>query len=157
MAEVASQLNNDMLNELLIAKLLEEDMRLLENTRAAEELQLKEALNTSALAAGRFPKRFAAKANGTPRNNEDVVLQVLAAEVTANKDALMAQALQHSEDSNMAASRQYAQKLAAAEKKCALDAEFARRLQAAINEGHDDDDDFDMRDAERYLLWKLYK
>ena len=69
----------------------------------------------------------------------------------------MAQALQHSEDSNMAASRQYAQKLAAAEKKCALDAEFARRLQAAINEGHDDDDDFDMRDAERYLLWKLYK
>ena len=97
---VASQLNNDMLNELLIAKLLEEDMRLLENARAAEELQLKEALNTSALAAGRFPKRFAAKANGTPRNNEDVVLQVLAAEVTANKDALMAQALQHSEDSN---------------------------------------------------------
>ena len=153
MTEVAGQMNNDLLNELLIAKLLEDDLRQLESARAAEEFQLGEALASSALAAaGRFPKKAtrgklpdAARAT----SEQDVVLDVLSAEIIANKDAAVAQALQHSEDSNIAASRQYAQKLVAAEKKCALDAEFARRLQEAIDQGQDDDEDFDVRDAER--------
>ncbi len=154
MIEVASQPNVDLLNELLIAKLLEDDMRALEDSRAAEEFQLNEALANSALAAGRFPNKVAVaqrKTSGTVgRTDEDVVLDVLAAEISANKSAAVAQALQHADDSNMAASRQYAQKLAAAEKKYALDAEFARQLQEAIDNGDDDDEDLDMRDAERY-------
>ncbi|KAI0765331.1 hypothetical protein C8Q74DRAFT_1287700 [Fomes fomentarius] len=130
-------------------------MRALEDGRAAEEFQLNEALVNSALAAGRFPKKVAVaqrKTSGTVgRTDEDVVLDVLAAEISANKNAAVAQALQHADDSNMAASRQYAQKLAAAEKKYALDAEFARQLQEAIDNGDDDDDDLDMRDAESVL------
>ncbi|KAI0747012.1 hypothetical protein C8Q80DRAFT_812908 [Daedaleopsis nitida] len=154
MAEVAIHPNNDMLNELLIAKLLEDDMRESENTRTAEELQLKEALASSALAAGRFPR----KVNGgrqsggfIVRDDQDVVFDILAAEINANKDAIMAQTLQHAEDSNMTASRQYAQRLAAAEKKCLLDAEFARRLQQSIDNGEDEDSDIDVRDAESVL------
>ncbi|RPD65724.1 hypothetical protein L226DRAFT_501257 [Lentinus tigrinus ALCF2SS1-7] len=148
MAEVlSSPQNNDLMNELLIAKLLEDDMRELENLKAAEEVQLNETLATSALAAGRFPKK--GKSGVLGRTDHDVVLDVLQAELHANKDALMAQALQHAEDSNMVASRQYAQRLAAAEKKCLLDSEFAKRLQQIIDDG--DDDDEDMRDAESIL------
>ncbi|KAI0360484.1 hypothetical protein OH77DRAFT_1501240 [Trametes cingulata] len=138
--------NNDMLTELLIAQMLEEDMRHLEDMRAAEQLQLGEALRTSALAAGRFPKRSHPTKLG--HSDQDVALEILSAEVIANKDAVIAQALQHQEDSNLVASRQYAQKLAAAEKKCALDAEFARRLQQALDDG---DEDVEMRDAEHIL------
>lgn len=147
MADVLTTPNNDLVNELLIAKLLEDDMRELESLRAAEELQLNETLATSALAAGRFPKK--AKSGVLGHTDYDVVLDVLQAEINANKDALMAQALQHADDSNMAASRQYAQRLAAAEKKCLLDTEFAKRLQQAIDDGEDNDND--MRDAERCL------
>lgn len=142
MTEVAS---HDMLSELLIAKMLEDDMRELENARAAEEFQLSETLRSSALAAGRFPKKIQPVALG--RSDHDVALEVLAAEVLANKDAVIAQSWQHAEDSNLLASRQYAQKLVAAEKKSAIDAEFARRLQQAIDNG---EDDVEMRDAERY-------
>ena len=149
MAEVASHANADMLNELLIAKLLEDDMLALENARAAEELQFHEALSSSALASGGFPDKAKASAVGAVgKTDNDLVLDVLGAEINASKDALMAQALQHAEDSNMAASRQYAQKLAAAEKKCLLDAEFARRLQLQLDDGDDDDDMLDL-DAER--------
>ena len=148
MTEVASGANSDVLTELLIAKLLEEDLLSIEDTRTAEVLQLHEALNSSALAAGRFPRKFQPM-QGTPvrQTDHDFAIDVLAAEINANKDALMAQALQHAEDSNMAASRQYAQKLAAAEKKCLLDAEFARRLQQQFDDGQDDERA--MRDAER--------
>lgn len=151
MTEVLGNGNNDMLSELLIAKLLEEDVRLLENARAAEELQLNETIASSALADGRFPKKGGYKSGGVrgapsiQRPDEDIVIEVLAAEINATKDALIAQSLQHASDSNMASSRQYAQKLAAAEKKNLLDAEFARRLQQAIDDGEDDDN----LDAER--------
>ena len=140
MTAVASN-NPDLLSELLIAKLLEEDMQLLESTRAAEELQFNEAVNSSALAAGRFPKKL--KSGATM--HKDPVLDVFASELVAAKDALLAQSMQQAENSNMVVSRQYAQKLAAAEKKSMLDAEFARRLQQAVDDGEDIDA---MEDAE---------
>ena len=117
-------------------------MQLLESTRAAEELQFNEAVNSSALAAGRFPKKL--KSGATM--HKDPVLDVFASELVAAKDALLAQSMQQAEDSNMVVSRQYAQKLAAAEKKSMLDAEFARRLQQAVDDGEDIDA---MEDAER--------
>lgn len=48
-----------------------------------------------------------------------------------------------------AASYRLAQKLAAAEKKIILDAEFAKRLQAAINSGEVDTDVPEMQNADR--------
>ncbi|KAM5533573.1 hypothetical protein V8D89_012789 [Ganoderma adspersum] len=151
MTEAASNPNPDMLTELLIAKLLEEDMLSIETMRAAEELQFHEALNSSALAAGHFPKKFqpASGTNAVRQTDHDFAMGVLAAEINANKDALMAQALQHAEDSNMAAGRQYAQKLAAGEKKSLLDAEFAKRLQQQFDDGQDDEGA--LRDAESVL------
>ncbi|KAI0777234.1 hypothetical protein BD413DRAFT_601706 [Trametes elegans] len=143
MTEVA---NADMLNELLIARMLEDDMHELANARAAEALQLSEALRTSALAGCRFPKNV--KAVDLGPSDQDVAFEILAAEIVANKDAALAQAMQHEDDRNVVASRQYAQKLAAAEKKCALDAEFAKRLQQAIDNG---EDDVQMQDAESVL------
>ncbi len=149
MTEVASNANPDMLTELLIAKLLEDDMRSIENTRAAEEFQFHEALNSSVLAAGRLPKKLQPQSGTNPvrQTDHDLAMDVLAAEINANKDALIAQALQHADDRNMAVSRQYAQKLAAAEKKYLLDAEFAKRLQQEFDEGEDDEQA--VRDAER--------
>ena len=151
MAEVlAGRMNDDMLNELLIARLLEEDMVAMENMRAAEEVQLNEALATSALAAGRFPRKGKRGAAQAGNRDADAVLDVFKAEVKANRDALMAQALQHAEESKMAASRQYAQKLAAAERKAMLDAEFAKRLQEAFDNGEELDER--MLDAERWVV-----
>ncbi|KAH9849628.1 hypothetical protein C2E23DRAFT_355417 [Lenzites betulinus] len=143
MADVAG---NDTLTELMIAKMLEDDMRQLQNARAAEAIQLGEALRASALAAGRIPTQI----QPVPlwRSDQDVALQAFICEVVANKDAVLAQALQHAEEKNIVASLQYAQKLAAAEKKSALDAEFAKRLQQAIDNG---EDETDMRDAESVL------
>ena len=147
MTEVASG-NNDLLSEMLIAELLEEDMVILGSARAAEDMQMKEALNSSStLATGRFPKKQkSATTLSKGSDHSDTVLTTLAAEISAAKDALLAQSMQHAEDSNMAASRQYAQKLAASEKKSMLDAEFAKRLQQAIDDGEDIDT---MGDAER--------
>ncbi|KAI0659334.1 hypothetical protein C8Q70DRAFT_987272 [Cubamyces menziesii] len=144
MAEVAQ--NNDVLTELLIARMLEDDMKELENAKAAEQLQLSEALRTSALAAGRFPKKVLPVPLG--QNDQDIALEILSAEIAANKDAIFAQALQHAEDRDLVASQQYAQRLAAAEKKNALDAEFARRLQQSIEDG---EEDIEMADAESML------
>ena len=154
-SEMSQAASNDhgLLNELLIAKLLEEDMQMLENTLMAEELQVHETLDSSAMAAGLFPKkRMRTGAALKDDQDHNVVLGVLAAEVRANKDALLAQSLQHSEDSNMAISRQYALKLAASEKKSLLDAEFARRLQQALDDG----EDVDMTgDAERSACFRI--
>ncbi|OSD08736.1 hypothetical protein PYCCODRAFT_1455722 [Trametes coccinea BRFM310] len=128
--------NQDLLTEQLIARLLEDDLQDMENARAAEALQLSETFRVSALAAGRFPKNV--QAVKTDPSDEDLAMEVLAAEIIASKDALIAQELQHAEESDLTASRQYAQKLAAAERKCALDAEFAKRLQDAFDDGNDD-------------------
>ncbi|KAI0336752.1 hypothetical protein GY45DRAFT_1315385 [Cubamyces sp. BRFM 1775] len=144
MAEVAP--NDDVLTELLIARMLEDDMKQLEDAKAAEQLQLSEALRTSALVAGHFPKKVQPAPLG--QNDQDMALEILSAEIAASKDALFAQALQHAEDRDLVASQHYAQRLAAAEKKNALDAEFARRLQQAFEDG---EEDIEMADAESML------
>ena len=56
-------------------------------------------------------------------------LTMLAADVRVGSDAANAQTLQHSDDAASIASHQYDQRLPAAEKKVALDIEFASRLQ----------------------------
>lgn len=133
----------DTLSELLIAQLLEEDMRFLESQREADELQLTQALADSAKGQGRIPKRAARE----PTPDFEHAIRLMAEEARFSGDAAFAQSLQHSDDAEATANRQYAMKLAATEKKGMLDAEFARRLQEA-----DDDVDLDdpnMKDAER--------
>ena len=65
------------------------------------------------------------------------------AEQTASADAAYAESLHATQEAAAAGDFQYAQKVAAAERKAALDAAFARRLQA------DDSEDTSMNvDAE---------
>ena len=128
----------DTLSELLIAQLLEDDMRMLTDAREAERLQLTDIPGKAA------PQNV--------ESDEDIAFKLFMEEARLNGDAALAQALQQSTDSSAIAGQQLAQKLAAAEKKFVLDAEFARRLQERTD--HDDDDDannLDTLDAERYV------
>ncbi|KAF7350397.1 RBR-type E3 ubiquitin transferase [Mycena venus] len=141
---MASSGEDDILSGLLIAQLLEEDLRLLESTKEAERLQLDQVLAVSARAKGRIPK-FSTSAPGiSGKDDEDVALEILAEDARVSSDAAFAQRVQASTIADM----QYAQKVAAAEKKLMLDAEFARRLQAVDDEGQDTDQ---VKDAESLL------
>ncbi|KAL4245496.1 hypothetical protein ABKN59_009402 [Abortiporus biennis] len=109
----------DVLSELLIAQLLAADIN---SNLEFENLQFQVALADSA---------------GYPSGNgKDKEIQVEDV-VHLNSDAAFAQALQHSEESGIASSRMFAQKLAAEEKKALLDMEFAKALQ----EKYDNDPD----------------
>ncbi|TCD68696.1 hypothetical protein EIP91_009980 [Steccherinum ochraceum] len=135
----------DVLSELLIAQLLEEDMRMLNSQQEAESLQVTQALADSARGKGRIPKR--AQKEATP--DGDLAMRLMAEEARLSSDAALAQSLQHTDDAHATANRQFALRLAASEKKVLLDAEFARRLQEA-----DDEMDIDaqnMKDAESVL------
>ncbi|KAK7683547.1 hypothetical protein QCA50_013382 [Cerrena zonata] len=139
----------DALSELLIAQLLEEDMRILSDAREAERLQLTQSLADSSRASGRFPKKVHLESVQT---DEDIALHLFVEEARFNGDAALAQALQQSADSSAIAGQQLAQKLAAAEKKLMLDAEFARLLQERNNDDDaTDTHDIDMLDADSVL------
>lgn len=138
--------NADVLSELLVAQLLEEDLRDLEYIKQAERLQLDQLIADSSKGGRRIPKFSKAPSS----DNEDIAVRLMVEDARLSSDALYAQALQHSTDVNNVASLQLAQSLAAAEKKIRLDEEFARRLQEADDGGEIDTDDINMRDAERY-------
>ncbi|KAJ7152586.1 hypothetical protein C8R43DRAFT_1003009 [Mycena crocata] len=135
---------DDVLSELLIAQILEEDLRLLNSTKEAERLQLDQVLAVSARAKGRIPKFSASAATLVLKNDEDIALEIYAEDARLSSDAAYAQRIQASGLADM----QYAQKLAAAEKKLMLDSEFAKRLQAVDDEGRDTDR---VEDAESLL------
>ncbi|KAF7300607.1 RBR-type E3 ubiquitin transferase [Mycena chlorophos] len=133
--------DSDVLSELLIAQILEEELRLISATNDAERMQLDHAVAASAQASGRIPKF----SKPLPAEEDQLVaLNVFAADARLTGDAAYAQKVQ----SQSLADMQYAQKIAAAEKKLMLDAEFARRLQA-MDDGGEDMDAAD--DAERLL------
>ncbi|KAF7323970.1 RBR-type E3 ubiquitin transferase [Mycena kentingensis (nom. inval.)] len=129
----------DTLSELLIAQLLQEDLFLANATSEAERIQLNQVLAVSAHASGKIPK-FAKP----DVDDATVALEVCAQDAQLSSDALYAQRIQNASVADM----QYAQKLAAAEKKLMLDAEFARRLQAMDSEGREMDG---MDDAESIM------
>ena len=135
----------DQASELFIAQLLEEDLRLVEEARQLEQAQLAQSLKDSALLSGKIPKKTLP---ATEPDDMAIALTMLAADVRVGGDAVYAQALQHSDDVASIASQQYAQRLLAAEKKIALDIEFARRLQQLEDRGEADDE---MNDAEAVL------
>lgn len=135
----------DVLSELLIAQLLEEDLRSLSYQDEAERLQLEEMMRDSQPPASKASAR-----NDPPMEDAQCALEMQMMDARASVDALFAQSLQLSDASAMAG-RQYAQKVAAMEKNIALDAEFAKRLQEADNSGNTDVDAMNMKDAERYV------
>ncbi|KAJ6631063.1 hypothetical protein B0H10DRAFT_1980669 [Mycena sp. CBHHK59/15] len=135
---------DEVLSELLIAQLIEEDLRLLGSAKEAERLQLDQALAVSARAKGRVPKFSGSVAASEIKDDEDIALEIYAGDARVSSDAAYAQRVQASNVADL----QYAQKVAAAEKKIMLDAEFARRLQAIGDEGMDTDK---VEDAESLL------
>jgi hypothetical protein len=103
---------DDVLSEILIAQLLEEDLRLLGSAKEAERLQLDQVLAISARAKGRIPKFSATTGASVIKGDEDVALEVLAEDARVSSDAAYAQRVQTSTIADM----QYAQRVAAAEK-----------------------------------------
>jgi hypothetical protein len=103
---------DEVLSEILIAQLLEEDLRLLGSAKEAERLQLDQVFAVSARATGRIPK-FSAKAGvSTTQDDEDLALALLAEDARVSSDAAFAQRVQASTIADV----HYAQKVAAAEK-----------------------------------------
>ncbi|KDQ60169.1 hypothetical protein JAAARDRAFT_597882 [Jaapia argillacea MUCL 33604] len=141
---------DDALTELLIAQLLQEDLRDAAATKEAEKIQLDLVLADSAMRKGHIPKRSYNTRSNTPPADGDVALELLAADARLTGDAVYAQSLQLSDEASVVANMQFAMRVAAAEKKALLDAEFARRLQSADEEGMDTDDP-QMMDAEVVL------
>ena len=143
-AEVLSPSSFDISTELLIAQLLEEDLTNIEHGKAAEKLQLNLILgddpNTDT------PQPHSQKVDDDMNTDEDLAMRMFVESLRVTGDAAYAQSLHSSLD---IASYQLAQKLAAAEKKIMLDAEFAKRLQAAVDTGEIDMDAPEMQDADR--------
>ncbi|KIY43295.1 hypothetical protein FISHEDRAFT_53809 [Fistulina hepatica ATCC 64428] len=129
--------------EMLIARLVEEDLRMLEATRAAEKMQLAAILSES-----RDGGHDEAMSPSPPLSDTDAVVEAFANECRVNVDAIVAQSIVGRE-ANLAGDWQLAQKLAASEKKFALDSEFARRLHQQETDGLIDANEF--KDAESLL------
>jgi len=132
----------DISTELLIAQLLEEDLASIEHGKVAEQLQLNLILDDTPDTT----QPHSQEANHDPETDEEVALRMFVESARVTGDAAYAQSLHNSVD---IASYQLAQKLAAAEKKILLDAEFAKRLQAVDDAGEIDTDDPEMQDADR--------
>lgn len=125
-------------------------MKALLSYQEAEKLQLSQAMQDS---SGSTTDRSFQKSARPATPDGEVALRLMMEDARLSGDALFAQASQHSEDSNATMSLQYAQKLAAEEKKLAIDAEFARRLQ----EADEDDDNPDGADAEHMKSAERYE
>ena len=138
---------DDALSERLIAQLLQEDLLLAESTKQAERLQLDQVLAASSRSKGRIPKYSSAVVTDSPKYDSEIALEILAADAMVSCDATYATSLQHAQRSALVADEQYAQRVAAAERKIELDAEFAKRLQAMDHDGEEDVDT--MKDVER--------
>lgn len=140
-AEVLPPSSFDIATELLIAQLLEEDLTNIERGKVAEKLQLNLILDDSP----ELPQPHSRKVDDGPKTDEEMATRMFVESARLNGDSAYAQSL----NSFDVASHHLAQQLAAAEKKIMLDAEFARRLQAAEDSGEVDTDSPDMQDVDK--------
>ena len=136
----------DVASELLIAQLLEEDLANIERGKVAEQLQLNFILYDSP----EPPQPHSQKVDDGPgtETDQDIATRTFVRDARLTGDSTYAQSL----NGNDIASYQLAQKLAATEKKIMLDAEFARRLQAVVDNGRIDMDAPEMQDADKYVV-----
>lgn len=79
----------DVLTDLLIAQLLEDDLKALSHAQAAEKLQLDHVLAASSLASGRFPK-FSKRGSGPEPLDGDFAFEILTADARCTSDAAYA-------------------------------------------------------------------
>lgn len=136
-------------SELLVLQLLTEDLRSVSDAEHAERINFNEAL--LATADGDEPMDVAPDDN---TNDASFALMLFAHEAQIAQDLAYAECLQH-EDVTTSASRQFAQKLAANERKIAIDADFAAKLQGLIDNGQDHGNANAM-DADRLAASRLY-
>jgi hypothetical protein len=127
--------SNDILSDLLIAQLVENDLNLWVATVEAERLQLEEILTSSTPDTMGHNTEITCPPQSQPVDDGDVALAIYAADARLTSDAAYVESLQLSEEASFVASRQYAQTVAAAERKLLLDTEFAKKLQEAENAG----------------------
>ena len=146
--KVLAPSSSDFETELLIAQLLEDDLATIENGTVAEQLQLNLVLYDDSDAAN-ISRPHSQKVDDDPDTDGDVATRVFAESAGVTADAALAQSLVNSFG---VGSYQLAQKLITAEMKIMLDAEFAKRLQAAANGGEIDTDAPEMQDAGRYVM-----
>ena len=139
----------DISTELLIAQLLEEDLANIEHGKAAEQLQLNLILYDDP----EPPQPHFQPIVEESETDEDIAMRMFVENARVTGDAAYAQSLYDPFD---VASYQLAQKLAAAEKKIMLDAEFAKRLQAAVDNREFDTDAPEMQDADRCVAGRSW-
>ena len=140
--KVSSPSSFDISTELLIAQLLAEDLANIEHGKVAEQVQL----NLILYGTPETPQPHSQKVDDAPDTDEDLAMRMFVESARVTGDFAYAQSLHDTFD---VASYQLAQKLAAAEKKIMLDAEFAKRLQAVGDAGQVDTDAPEMQDADR--------
>jgi len=133
--------------ELAIFQFLEDDLRALSLAEEAEKIQLNEILAATAATRSSVTQSdpIATSVQLEQPSDGDIALNIFGAETQLARDQAYATLLQ-SQDASLAVSRQYAQKLAAAEQKIRLDGEFAKMLQELIDRGEIGPED---RDADR--------
>lgn len=146
----SSSTASDLGSNLLIAHLIDQDLQALTDAQVAENVQLESVLAISAFRNGALPRftRRVEEAEGVP-HDAATAMGIFLSDARLASDYAVAEALQAAQESAFTAGQQLAQKLAAEEKKIALDSEFARRLQAAIDDGTDDADG--VKDVESLL------
>lgn len=142
-------------DELAVYELLLEDLRAASLTDDAEKMQLQEIL------AATNPGTECIDGN---KDSDDyhpsdltVAFGLNEKEVEIARDQAYAQMLQDehaSQDATVTLSRQYAQRLAAAETKIRMDSEFAAKLQVMIDDDHNAN--HDAYDADKYFTLFLF-
>jgi len=136
--------NIDVITELLIAQLLEDDLRNIASTKDAEQVQLEEVLSASS-----SPANPVCKPQIGPPSEFNIAQELFVASFRLASDAALAESLR-TQDTSIVANQQHAQKVAAGEKKILLDAEFARRLQDIFD--NDEDVGDAAHDADRWSI-----
>lgn len=142
-------MTNSTLDELAVYELLLEDLRVASLTDGVEMMQLQESI-AATTPSGELVDGH--NKDGVDHHLSDLTLAsgLSEKEIEIARDQAHAQILQSkisSEDATVTLSRQYAQRLAAAETKIRLDSEFAMKLQAILDD--DCDANHDGYDADR--------
>jgi hypothetical protein len=133
-ANVASTFDDDLASELLIAQLLEQDIQELASGKAAENLQLGQLLGDDVKPPIVKEKIVQPSHMGT-EDDVSVALGLYASDARISSDAAYAATVHAQNSAGILADQQFAQRVAATEKKFALDIEFARRLQQLEDDG----------------------
>jgi len=109
---------DDLLNERYIAQVLENDLRLLESLKKAEELQLDHVVAVSAQSQGRIPKFSSSQVlrSKSTESDVDLAFETYVLDARVNNDAAYAQSVQNEIQAMITRDWQYAQRVAAAER-----------------------------------------